>query len=300
MVCDIGGGTTDVAVFSLADIVASRSIRISLATKWTMPLLNFWKAALVPSASASRPPSRSKIEIGSAAPLDQELTAEVRGRDIIGGVPRKAVVTSEEIREALVGPIGAILACLKSAIEQCDPELVADLVDQGVVLTGGGALLRGLDVHLSEQLNVPAARRPRSVDDRRPRRCDLSRPPCRLARQLRLRRKGPLNKYSNERGASVPWYFPHDRPSHAKSLHFPPVAGRDLDRRNRSTSFVPADAVRPPRPGGGGGISSAMPFAPVSWLSIRQRCRYAAGLDRPLVRSHLRQLRPTWKRNCDR
>ena len=108
-----------------------------------------WQAPLLPTAE------QIKIEIGSAAPLDQELTAEVRGCDTIGGVPRKAIVTSEEIREALRGPVGSILACIKSVIEQCHPELVADLVDQGVVLTGGGALLRGLDVFLTEQLNVP-------------------------------------------------------------------------------------------------------------------------------------------------
>jgi rod shape-determining protein MreB len=153
MVCDIGGGTTDVAVFSLADIVAGRSIRIA-GDEMDEAVVEYLKqhySLRVGTQTAEQ----IKIEIGSAAPLDQELTAEVRGRDTIGGVPRKAVVTSEEIREALSAPVEAILACIKSAIEQCDPELVADLVDQGVVLTGGGALLRGLDVYLSEHLNVP-------------------------------------------------------------------------------------------------------------------------------------------------
>jgi rod shape-determining protein MreB len=153
MVCDIGGGTTDVAVFSLADIVVGRSIRIA-GDEMDEAIVEYLKqhySLRVGTQTAEQ----IKIEIGSAAPLDQELTAEVRGRDTIGGVPRKAVVTSEEIREALAAPVEAILACLKSAIEQCHPELVADLVDQGVVLTGGGALLRGLDVFLAEQLNVP-------------------------------------------------------------------------------------------------------------------------------------------------
>ena len=153
MVCDIGGGTTDVAVFSLADIVVGRSIRIA-GDEMDEAIVEYLKqhySLRVGTQTAEQ----IKIEIGSAAPLDQELTAEVRGRDTIGGVPRKAVVTSEEIREALRAPVEAILACLKSVIEQCDPELVADLVDQGVVLTGGGALLRGLDAFLSEQLNVP-------------------------------------------------------------------------------------------------------------------------------------------------
>ena len=153
MVCDIGGGTTDVAVFSLADIVVGRSIRIA-GDEMDEAIVEYLKqhyALRIGTQTAEQ----IKIEIGSAAPLDQELTAEVRGRDTIGGVPRKAVVTSEEIREALAAPLAAILACVKSAIEQCDPELVADLVDQGVVLTGGGALLRNLDKRLREETGLP-------------------------------------------------------------------------------------------------------------------------------------------------
>ncbi|MGQ0633206.1 MAG: rod shape-determining protein [Planctomycetaceae bacterium] len=153
MVCDIGGGTTDVALFSLADVVAARSIRIA-GDEMDEAIVEYLRqhyALRVGTQTAEQ----LKIDIGSAAPLDQELTAEVRGRDTISGVPRKAVVTSEETREALREPLQAILACLKSVIEQCEPELVADLVDNGVVLTGGGALLRNLDDYLSEQLNVP-------------------------------------------------------------------------------------------------------------------------------------------------
>jgi rod shape-determining protein MreB len=153
MVCDIGGGTTDVAVFSLADIVACQSIRIA-GDEMDDAIIDYLKQHYS-LRIGNQTAEQIKLEIGSAAPLDQELTAEVRGRDTIAGVPRKAIVTSEEIRDALSAPVGAILACIKSVIEQCDPELVADLVDQGVVLTGGGALLRGLDVYLSEQLNVP-------------------------------------------------------------------------------------------------------------------------------------------------
>ena len=93
--------------------------------------------------------------MGNAYPLEQELTSEVRGLDTISGVPRKAVVTSEEIREALREPVEAILNCIKSVIEQCKPELVADIVDNGLVLTGGGALLRGLDLLMNEQLGIP-------------------------------------------------------------------------------------------------------------------------------------------------
>ncbi len=153
MVCDIGGGTTDAAVFSLGDAVASRSIRIA-GDEMDDAIVEYLKQNFalkigLPTAE------QLKLEIGSVAPLDQELTAEVRGRDTASGVPRKAIITSEEIREALREPLGAILNCLKQVIEQCDPELVADLVDNGVVLSGGGALLRGLDQFLSEQLNVP-------------------------------------------------------------------------------------------------------------------------------------------------
>ncbi|MFN0054258.1 MAG: rod shape-determining protein, partial [Planctomycetales bacterium] len=154
MVCDIGGGTTDVALFSLGDVVASRSIRLA-GDEMDEAIVEFLRRQF--SLRVGTPTAEQiKIEIGSAAPLDQELTAEVRGCDTISGVPRKAIVTSEEIREALRGPVEAIVQCIKQVIEQCDPELIADLVDHGIVLTGGGALLRGLDLHLSEQLNIPA------------------------------------------------------------------------------------------------------------------------------------------------
>src|SRR5262245_1010318 len=153
MVCDIGGGTTDVAVFSLADIVAARSIRIA-GDEMDDAIVEYLKQHFS-LRIGTQTAEQLKLEIGSAAPLDQELTAEVRGRDVVSGVPRKAVVTSEEIRDALSGPLQAILGCLKAVIEQCDPELVSDLVDNGIVLTGGGALLRGLDAHLTEQLNTP-------------------------------------------------------------------------------------------------------------------------------------------------
>lgn len=96
-----------------------------------------------------------KMQIGSAYPLEEELTMEVRGLDTISGIPRRATVTSEEIREALRKPIESILESVKHVIEQCDPELVADLSDTGMVLTGGGALLRRLDLLMREQLGIP-------------------------------------------------------------------------------------------------------------------------------------------------
>ncbi len=154
LVCDIGGGTTEVAILSLADVVVSRSIRVA-GDELDEAIIEYMKQQF--SMRIGRQAAeRIKIELGSAAPLDQELTAEVRGLDLISGTPRKAVVTSEEIREALYEPLQAILNCVRTVIEQCDPELVGDIVDHGVVLTGGGALLRGLDRMMSEHLGIPA------------------------------------------------------------------------------------------------------------------------------------------------
>ena len=142
MVCDIGGGTTDVAILSLADVVVSRSIRIA-GDEMDEAIVEYLKrhfSLRIGEQSAEH----VKIDVGSAFPLEQELTTEVSGLDTISGVPRKAIITSEEIREALRGPVEAILNCVKAVIEHCKPELVADLADTGLVLTGGGALLRGL------------------------------------------------------------------------------------------------------------------------------------------------------------
>jgi rod shape-determining protein MreB and related proteins len=153
MVCDIGGGTTDVAILSLADVVVSRSIRIA-GDEMDEAIVDYLKRHF--SLRIGEPSAESlKLEVGSAFPLEQELTTEVSGLDTISGVPRKAVVTSEEIREALRGPVEAILNCVKTVIEHCKPELVADLADTGLVLTGGGSLLRGLPTYMNEQLGIP-------------------------------------------------------------------------------------------------------------------------------------------------
>ena len=96
-----------------------------------------------------------KIEIGSAAPLDHELSMEVRGLDTMSGIPRKAVITSEEVREALSECLWKILHCVKATIEQCDPELIGDLAETGLVVSGGGALLRNIDQYLREHLGIP-------------------------------------------------------------------------------------------------------------------------------------------------
>jgi rod shape-determining protein MreB len=153
MVCDIGGGTTDVAILSLADIVVSRSIRIA-GDEMDEAIVEYMKQHFS-LRIGEQTAEHLKIEVGSAFPLEQELTAEVSGLDTISGVPRKAVVTSEEIRDALREPVEAILNCVKHVIEHCKPELVADLADTGLVLTGGGALLRGIDQFMNEQLGIP-------------------------------------------------------------------------------------------------------------------------------------------------
>lgn len=154
MVCDIGGGTTDVAVFSLANAVVQRSIRIA-GDEMDEAIVEFLRQQFSLQVGLQTA-EQLKIDIGSAAPLEQELTCEVRGRDLVSGIPRRAIVTSEQVRDALRGPLATILAAIKSAIEACDPELVADLVDNGIVLTGGGALLREIDTFMSDQLNIPA------------------------------------------------------------------------------------------------------------------------------------------------
>jgi len=153
MVCDIGGGTTEIAIMSLADIVVSRSIKIA-GDDFDQAIVGYLKKHFSLKIG-EQTAENLKIEIGSAFPLQQELSAEVSGLDTISGIPRKSVVTSEEIREALAEPLELIISGMKSAMENCHPELVSDLADQGVVLTGGGSLVRNLDKLLSEQLGIP-------------------------------------------------------------------------------------------------------------------------------------------------
>ncbi len=159
MICDIGGGTTEVAVMSLADVVAGTSLKVA-GDEMDRAVADYIKRHYSLKIG-TQTAEQLKIDLGSAYPLEQELTGEVRGLDTISGVPRKAMVTSEEIREALLEPLGRIIGGVKDVVEQCDPELVSDLVDNGLVLTGGGALLRGVDALLNEQLGIPV----RVIDD---------------------------------------------------------------------------------------------------------------------------------------
>jgi rod shape-determining protein MreB len=147
MIVDIGGGTTEVAIISLADIAQCESVRVA-GDDMDEAIINHMKRAynlMIGEQTAER----IKIEIGSAAPLEQEKTMEVRGRDMISGLPRKTVVTSEEIRESLQEPLTAIVNTVTRTLERAEPELAADLVDNGITLAGGGALLRGAATILS-------------------------------------------------------------------------------------------------------------------------------------------------------
>jgi rod shape-determining protein MreB len=153
MICDIGGGTTDVAILSLGEIVASESIRVAgdAMDRAVVDYLrrNYSLRVGLPAAETLR------IEIGSAYPLEEELVEEVRGVDAVTGLPRKAILTSEEVREALRGPLEAILDAIRQTLDQCPSELAADLVDSGLVLAGGGALLRGLERFIEERTGIP-------------------------------------------------------------------------------------------------------------------------------------------------
>jgi rod shape-determining protein MreB and related proteins len=152
MVCDVGGGTTEVAVLSLADVVASRSIRVggdAMDQAVVDYLRRHYSLRIGPAAA-----ERLRIDIGSAYPLAEELSDEVRGLDAVSGLPRKATVTSEEIREALGVCLESILDAVKTTLDQCNPELAADLTDNGLVLCGGGALVRGLDRYLAEHTGL--------------------------------------------------------------------------------------------------------------------------------------------------
>jgi len=153
MVVDIGGGTTEVAVISLAGIVYSRSVRVG-GDKMDEAILQHVKRKynmLIGESSAEE----IKMTIGSAYPLEKELVMDVKGRDLVSGIPQNISITSEEVRKAISEPVDAIVQAVRIALEQTPPELAADIVDRGIVLTGGGALLKGLDLLLREETSLP-------------------------------------------------------------------------------------------------------------------------------------------------
>jgi rod shape-determining protein MreB len=155
MVVDIGGGTTDIAVISLAGIVYSKSVRVA-GNEMDEALIQYIKKKynlLVGERSAEQ----IKFEIGSAFPLDEPMTMEIKGRDLIEGIPKTLTVTDAEIREALQEPVAIIVNAVRVALERTPPELSADIVDRGIVLTGGGSLLRNLDRLLREETGLPVS-----------------------------------------------------------------------------------------------------------------------------------------------
>ncbi|MFQ5489463.1 MAG: rod shape-determining protein [Phycisphaerae bacterium] len=159
MIVDIGGGTTEVAIMSLADVAVSESIRVA-GDDMDEAIVNHMRKTynlMIGLQTAER----IKIELGSVDHQNGDSTQEVRGRDLISGLPRKSVVTSDEIREALREPISAIIECVTRTLERADPELAADLVENGIHLAGGGALLRGLDNAISSATGLDA----HTVDD---------------------------------------------------------------------------------------------------------------------------------------
>ncbi|MCX5702441.1 MAG: rod shape-determining protein [Candidatus Omnitrophica bacterium] len=153
MVIDIGGGTTEIAVISLAGIVFSKSIRIG-GDEMDEAIIEYLKKTYNLMVG-ERTAEDIKIKIGSAYPLEEELTLEVRGRDLVAGLPKAITITSEEVREALQEPLRAILEITKISLERTPPELAADLIEHGIVMAGGGSLLRGMDKLISEETGLP-------------------------------------------------------------------------------------------------------------------------------------------------
>jgi len=153
MIVDIGGGTTEVAVISLAGIVYSRSIRIA-GDKMDEAILQYIKRKynlLIGESTAER----IKIQIGNAYPTGENRTMEVRGRDLVVGIPKTVEIHEDEIREALAEPVAAIVEAVKMTLERTPPELAADIADKGIVLSGGGSLLRSLDILIREETGLP-------------------------------------------------------------------------------------------------------------------------------------------------
>jgi len=153
MVVDIGGGTTDIAVISLSGIVYSRSVRLAgneMDDAITQYIKRKYNLLI-----GERTAEQIKIEIGSAYPLDDPLTMEIKGRNLIEGIPKTLLIRDEEIREALAECVGTIVNAVRVALERTPPELSADIVDKGIVLTGGGSLLRNLDKRIREETSLP-------------------------------------------------------------------------------------------------------------------------------------------------
>ena len=156
MVVDIGGGTTEVAVISLGGIVASESVRVA-GDEIDEALINFCKKEYS-LALGERTAEEVKTQLASAWPLKEELYAEVRGRDLVTGLPKTIVVSTGELREAIDEPVQAICDAIKYTLDRTPPELAADMMEKGIVITGGGSMLHGLDARLANETGMPVRR----------------------------------------------------------------------------------------------------------------------------------------------
>ena len=155
MIVDIGGGTTDVAVISMAGIVYSRTVRVA-GNEMDEAIVQYIKRKYN-LLIGERTSEEIKMRIGSAYPLDDELTMEIKGRDLVEGIPKTISISDEEIREALAETVNTIIDAIRVALEQTPPELSADIVDKGIVLTGGGSMLKNLDRRLREETGLPVS-----------------------------------------------------------------------------------------------------------------------------------------------
>lgn len=153
MIIDIGGGTADVAVLSMGDIVTSQSVKVA-GNKWDSDLLNYIKRKYN-LLIGERTAENIKITIGTASRGAKEETMDIRGRDLVSGLPKTISITSAEVEEAIHDSLHLMVLAAKQVLEQTPPELSADIIDRGVIMTGGGSLLHGLDDLMSEQLKVP-------------------------------------------------------------------------------------------------------------------------------------------------
>ncbi|OGX40497.1 MAG: rod shape-determining protein [Omnitrophica WOR_2 bacterium RIFCSPHIGHO2_02_FULL_68_15] len=153
MIVDIGGGTTEIAVISLSDTVFSKSIRIG-GDEMDEAIIQHLKKTYN-LMIGERTAEEIKVKIGSAYPLEQELTLEVRGRDLVAGLPKSVTIASEEVREALAEPLSQIVEAVRLTLEKTPPELSADLIERGIVMAGGGSLLKGIDKLLAEETGLP-------------------------------------------------------------------------------------------------------------------------------------------------
>jgi rod shape-determining protein MreB len=153
MVVDIGGGTTEVAVISLGGIVTSQSIRIG-GDELDQAIITFGKKEYS-LMLGERTAEEIKMAIGSAFPAEDEPHAEIRGRDLVSGLPKTVVISAAEVRKAIVEPVNLIVDAVKNTLDKCPPELAGDVMDRGIALTGGGALLRGLESRIREETGMP-------------------------------------------------------------------------------------------------------------------------------------------------